>query len=56
VVERKIERSEERVAALEQQLADDWGSVELLAAHRAARDQLASLLAQWERLFEEAQS
>jgi ATP-binding cassette, subfamily F, member 3 len=56
LVEREIERSEERVAELEQRLAEDWGSVELLAAHRAARDQLASLLARWETLFEEAQS
>ncbi len=56
LVEREIERSEERVAELEQRLAEDWGSVELLTAHRAARDQLESLLARWETLFEEAQS
>jgi ATP-binding cassette, subfamily F, member 3 len=53
-VEGEIERQEEAVAELERQLADDWGNVELLAAHRAARDELQQLLARWESLFEKA--
>jgi ATP-binding cassette subfamily F protein 3 len=52
LVEKEIERQEEAVAELERQLADDWGNVELLAAHRAARDELQELLARWEQLFE----
>jgi ATP-binding cassette subfamily F protein 3 len=54
VVEDKIARQEEAVAELERRLADDWGNVELLAAHRAARDELQQLLARWEALFEKA--
>ena len=54
LVEREIARTEERVAELERQLADDWTNVDLVAAHRAARDDLSALLARWERLFEEA--
>jgi ATP-binding cassette subfamily F protein 3 len=52
LVEREIARSEERVAELERQLAEDWTNVDLVAAHRAARDDLAALLARWESLFE----
>jgi ATP-binding cassette subfamily F protein 3 len=55
LLEQEIARGEERVAELEQQLASDWGNADLLAAHRAARDDLAALLARWETLFEEAQ-
>ncbi len=55
LVEREIERGEERVAELERRLAADWGSIDLLAAHRAAREDLEALLARWESLFEEAQ-
>ncbi|HZQ66511.1 MAG TPA: ABC-F family ATP-binding cassette domain-containing protein [Gaiellaceae bacterium] len=51
-VEREIARSEERVADLERMLADDWSNVDLVAAHRAARDDLEALLARWESLFE----
>jgi ATP-binding cassette subfamily F protein 3 len=54
LLEREIARAEERVAELELRLAEDWTNVDLLAAHRAARDDLAGLLARWERLFEEA--
>jgi ATP-binding cassette subfamily F protein 3 len=54
LVEAEIARQEEAVAELERRLADDWGSVELLAAHRAARDELQQLLARWETLFERA--
>jgi ATP-binding cassette, subfamily F, member 3 len=53
-VEDEIESQERRVADLERRLADDWGNVELLAAHRAARDELQQLLARWESLFEKA--
>jgi ATP-binding cassette subfamily F protein 3 len=52
LVEREIARSEERVAELERQLAEDWTNVDLVAAHRAARDDLAALLERWESLFE----
>ena len=52
LVEREIARGEERVAELERLLADDWANVDLVAAHRAARDDLAALLERWETLFE----
>jgi ATP-binding cassette, subfamily F, member 3 len=53
-VETEIAAKEEAVAALERRLADDWGNVELLTAHRAARSELQDLLARWEQLFEKA--
>jgi ATP-binding cassette subfamily F protein 3 len=56
LVEREIARTEERIAELERQLADDWTNVDLVNAHRAARDDLAALLSRWEGLFEEAQA
>jgi ATP-binding cassette subfamily F protein 3 len=56
LVEREIARTEARIAELERQLADDWTNVDLANAHRAARDDLAALLARWEGLFEEAQT
>ena len=49
-------KQEETVADLERKLADDWGDLELLTAHRAARDELQSLLDRWETLFEQAQA
>jgi ATP-binding cassette subfamily F protein 3 len=55
-IEAEIARREEQVADLERRLADDWGDVQLLVAHRAARDELQSLLERWERLFEQAQA
>ena len=55
-IEADIARREEAVAELERRLAEDWADVELLAAHRAARDQLQSLLERWETLFEQAQA
>jgi ATP-binding cassette, subfamily F, member 3 len=54
VVEAEIARQEKAVVELERRLADDWGNVELLAEHRAARDELQALLARWESLFERA--
>jgi uncharacterized coiled-coil protein SlyX len=53
-VEARIARQEEAVADLERRLAEDWSDVELLTAHRAARDELQSLLDRWETLFEQA--
>ena len=35
-------------------LADDWTNMDVLSAHRAARDELVALIARWEVLFEEA--
>ena len=52
LVEREIARGEERVAELERQLANDWTNVDLVTEHRAAREELAALLARWEALFE----
>jgi ATP-binding cassette, subfamily F, member 3 len=54
--EAAIEAREAELAQLERKLADDWGDVETLAAHKAARDDLQSLLARWEQLFEAAQA
>jgi ATP-binding cassette, subfamily F, member 3 len=54
LVESEISRQEEAVAELERRLAEDWSNVELLAAHRAARDELQQLLVRWEALFEKA--
>jgi len=55
-VEARIARQEETVADLERKLTDDWGDMELLTAHRAARDELQSLLDRWETLFEREQA
>ena len=51
-IEAEIAEREEAVAHLERHLAEDWGDVETLAAHRRARDELQALLARWEDLFE----
>ncbi len=55
-IEAEIAAREGAVAELERKLAEDWGDVETLAAHRQARDELQSLLLRWEALFEGAQS
>jgi ATP-binding cassette, subfamily F, member 3 len=55
-IESEIAERESAVADLERRLADDWGDVETLAAHRQARDELRSLLQRWEALFERAQT
>jgi ATP-binding cassette subfamily F protein 3 len=52
LVEADIARQEEALAELERKLAEDWGNVALLAAHREARSKLQELLARWEQLFE----
>ncbi len=54
-LEAQIAAQEESVGELERQLADDWGDVDKLAAHRRARDELQALLARWEELFERSQ-
>ncbi len=51
-VEARIAAQEQAVADLERRLAEDWSDVSLLTAHRAARDELQSLLDRWESLFE----
>jgi ATP-binding cassette, subfamily F, member 3 len=55
-LEGEISQQEEAVAELERRLADDWSDVQMLAAHRQARDELQGLISRWERLFEEAQA
>jgi ATP-binding cassette subfamily F protein 3 len=55
LVEGEVERAEARVAELEQKLAADWGDVDLLASHKAAREDLEALLKRWEALFADAQ-
>jgi ATP-binding cassette, subfamily F, member 3 len=55
-VEAEIAAREEAVSELERRLADDWGDVETLAAHRRARDELQALLSRWEELFERSQA
>jgi ATP-binding cassette, subfamily F, member 3 len=51
-LESEIAAREEALAGLERKLADDWADVETLQAHRAARDELQTMLARWEELFE----
>ena len=53
-LEAEIASTEARVVELERKLADDWTNMDVLTAHRSARDELAALLARWEVLFEEA--
>jgi ATP-binding cassette, subfamily F, member 3 len=55
-IEAQIAEREETVADLERRLAEDWNDVEVLAAHRQARDELQALLQRWETAFERAQT
>jgi ATP-binding cassette subfamily F protein 3 len=55
LTEARIAETEVRVAELERKLADDWTNMDVLAAHRAARDELQRLLTEWEELFAAAQ-
>jgi ATP-binding cassette subfamily F protein 3 len=55
-VEAQIANAEAELAVLEERLAEDWSNVETLAAHKQARDALASLLERWEALFAQAQA
>jgi ATP-binding cassette, subfamily F, member 3 len=51
-LESDIANREAEIADLERQLADDWSNVDVVAAHRRARDDLQTLLTRWEQLFE----
>jgi ATP-binding cassette, subfamily F, member 3 len=51
-LEAEIAAREAEVAELEAKLATDWSDVNVLAAHKNARDGLTALLARWEALFE----
>jgi ATP-binding cassette subfamily F protein 3 len=53
LLEGEIAAVEGRVSELEAKLADDWTNMDVLTAHRAARDELKELLARWEILFGE---
>jgi ATP-binding cassette subfamily F protein 3 len=55
-LEGEIASMEARIAELERTLADDWTNMDVLGAHRAARDELVRLLERWEVLFAEAQT
>ena len=55
-LEAQIAEREQGVAELEAKLAEDWGNVETLQAHRRARDELQALLERWEALFERSQA
>ena len=50
-VEARIAAVETQVSELERNLADNWTNMDVLAAHRAARDELKELIARWETLF-----
>ena len=54
LLEGQIEGVEARIAELERTLAGDWTNMDVLGAHRAARDELVALLARWEVVFEDA--
>jgi ATP-binding cassette subfamily F protein 3 len=54
LVEAQIAAVEARISELERRLADDWSNMDVLAAHRAARDELKLLLERWEGLFDAA--
>src|SRR6187200_249017 len=50
-LEADIAGREAEIADLERQLSEDWSNVDVVAAHRRARDELQPLLARWEELF-----
>ena len=52
-LEASISATELRISELEGKLAGDWTDMDVLTAHRAARDELQQLLVRWEVLFEE---
>jgi ATP-binding cassette subfamily F protein 3 len=55
LVEARIAGVEARISELEAKLAGDWSDMDVLTAHRVARDELQELLARWEALFESSQ-
>ena len=50
-IETRIGELERHIAALEASLAADWTDMDTLTSHRAARDELQTLLGRWEELF-----
>ena len=54
-IESQIAAREQEVAELEARLAEDWGNIDTLAAHRRAREDLQTLIGRWETLFEQAE-
>jgi ATP-binding cassette subfamily F protein 3 len=55
-VEADIAAAEARVSDLEGRLAADWTDMDVLTAHRAARDELQRLFERWEELFGAAET
>ncbi len=55
-LEAQIEAQEQVIARLESELADDWGDVDRIAAHKHARAELHTLLERWETLLDEVPS
>jgi ATP-binding cassette subfamily F protein 3 len=55
-LEAQIEAQERLIAQLEAELAEDWGDVDRIAAHRKARADLHALLERWETLVDEVRS
>ena len=53
LIERQIEEQESLIARIEGRLAEDWADADAVAAHRAAREELQSLLARWEQMLDE---
>jgi ATP-binding cassette subfamily F protein 3 len=53
--ENRVAELERRVASFEAKLAEDWTDMDVLTAHRAARDELRAELSRWEELFAAAQ-
>ena len=53
LLEREIEEQEALIARIEGKLAEDWADADAVAQHRAAREELQSLLARWERMLDE---
>jgi ATP-binding cassette subfamily F protein 3 len=51
-LEAEIAGRESEISELERRLAEDWANVDVVAAHRRARDELQDLLARWEQLFD----
>jgi uncharacterized coiled-coil protein SlyX len=52
-LEGRIEAQERLIEQLEGELAEDWGDVDRIAAHRKARADLHALLERWEALVGE---
>jgi hypothetical protein len=55
LLEQEVVAREREVAQLERRLAEDWGDLDAVAAHRRAREELQAALGRWEELFERSQ-